>query len=225
MKLVDILALELKVWPEGVVTAVQDLDGEVKFDNSHEMPRINSPKDVWIRQGNEGDCLYPKELAEDCSYAIVTRAQWQDAADALKAGEVSYSAENVSVNANYVAHTSSPVNAECKIVNPEWNGEGLPPVGTVCEYLEDGNGDWEEVTIVEIDHRLDYQFAVFHGDKGYSGDRRTELFRPIRTPEQITAEERETADIDAIHAFVLGRFGISDRDAAKDLYTRTKNLG
>lgn len=72
-----------------------------------------------------------------------------------------------------------------------WSGpeDGLPPVGTVCEYLEDGNGDWEEVTIVAIDHRLDYQFAVFHGDKGYSGDRRAELFREIPTPDQ----KRETA--------------------------------
>lgn len=72
-----------------------------------------------------------------------------------------------------------------------WSGQedGLPPVGTVCEYLDDGNGDWEEVTIVAIDHRLDYQFAVFHGDSGYSGDRRTELFRAIPTPDQ----KRETA--------------------------------
>lgn len=84
MKLVDILARRLKSWPEQAVTAVQDLDGEVKFDHSHEMPRINKSKDVWIRQGDQGDSIHPEELAEDLSYAIVTRAQWQASVDALK---------------------------------------------------------------------------------------------------------------------------------------------
>lgn len=84
MKLVDILARQLKVWPADAVTAVQDLDGEVKFDHSHEMPRINKSKDVWIRQGDQGDSLYHQELAEDCSEAIVTREQWQAAVHALK---------------------------------------------------------------------------------------------------------------------------------------------
>lgn len=89
MKLVDILARELKVWPDGAVTAVQDLDGEVKFDNSDEMPRINKSKDVWVRRGDWGDSIHPQELAEDCSYAIVTKPQWQAAVDALKDAEPS----------------------------------------------------------------------------------------------------------------------------------------
>lgn len=74
-----------------------------------------------------------------------------------------------------------------------WTGEGLPPVGTVCEYLEDGNGDWVQVRVVAIDQQLGHTFAVYSGDKGYSGDRRAELFRPIRTPEQIAIEIRSKA--------------------------------
>lgn len=111
MKLVDILARELKVWPEGVVTAVQDLDGEVKFDNSHEMPRMNNSKDVWIRQGD----LYPTALAEDCSYAIVTLSLWQAAVDAL----------------NDIPKFQSD--------DVEWAGEGLPPVGTHVVVHDDGS--------------------------------------------------------------------------------------
>ena len=76
---------------------------------------------------------------------------------------------------------------------PEWAGEGLPQAGIECEYLDGGNGDWERVTVIAIDHRHGFQYAVFHGDKGYSGDRRSELFRPIPTAKQIASEKRDAA--------------------------------
>lgn len=89
---------------------------------------------------------------------------------------------------NPASHRYVPIQAE-----PEWTGEGLPPAGIECEYLEGGNGDWEKVTIIAIDHRHGFQYAVFHGDKGYSGDRRSELFRPVPTAKQIAAEKRDSA--------------------------------
>lgn len=79
--------------------------------------------------------------------------------------------------------------------DPLWNGKGLPPVGAECEYLENGNGYWKPVRVVALDEQLRHgdTFIVVHGDNGYSGDSRIELFRPIRTTEQIAAEERAAA--------------------------------
>ena len=175
MKLVDILARELKVWPEGVVTAVQDLDGEVKFDNSHEMPRINKAKDVWVRQGDQGDCLYPQELAEDCSHSIVTHAQWQAAVDALKAEKV-----------------------------VEWSGEGLPPVGVdallakECKFTEGTKLEsFPAGTVVYVGGHAnfggcDLTVIIIKG-RHFCGTIIPELLEPVRTPEQIAKQERSKA--------------------------------
>lgn len=71
MKLVDILARELKQWPEGVERASQDPDKEIRF-----------------KPGIRFD-FYSTRLASDAGTdfgdgAEVTRAQWQAAVDALK---------------------------------------------------------------------------------------------------------------------------------------------
>ena len=73
-------------------------------------------------------------------------------------------------------------------VEPEWSGDGLPPVGIECE---DDAGN--EVVIVA--HHVNGVHAIFAESLeagllyyGAAGD-----FRPIRTPEQIAAEERENA--------------------------------
>lgn len=127
-------------------------------------------------------------LADNWGSENVTRAQWQAAVDAPKAEP----------------------SAKC------WVGIGLPPVGTVCEYLEDGNGDWEKVEIVAIDQRLDYKFAVFHGDKGYSGDRRVELFRPIQTPEQFARQERSRI-CDKMYGVILDKVPQDRRNNGSDI--------
>lgn len=74
-----------------------------------------------------------------------------------------------------------------------WNGEGLPPVGTVCEMaLRDGNTAMVTVLAYDGTHawlksmaRLDDKYPRFSSE--IDG---TKQFRPIRTPEQIEAEER-----------------------------------
>lgn len=82
-----------------------------------------------------------------------------------------------------------------------WTGEGLPPVGTVCE-VEPHNTYWGLVTLGPVEMKI----AAYHDDlvwlidkEGKSHWTRTDKadFRPARTPEQIAAEEREKA-IDAI---------------------------
>lgn len=81
---------------------------------------------------------------------------------------------------------------------PQWNGAGLPPVGVVC--LTDHEGKELRVEILAYGkHGNDEAVLVAHF---YDGVKRGQMygwiaeqceFRPIRTPEQIAAEERETA--------------------------------
>lgn len=81
MKLVDILAKELKEWPEGVQCLTQSnvdreiydaLDGEIHSPLRSLNPIFNATK---------------HHSQEREYYPVVTRAQWQAAVDALKAGE------------------------------------------------------------------------------------------------------------------------------------------
>lgn len=90
---------------------------------------------------------------------------------------------------------------------PTWNGEGLPPVGAVCE-LQDAT----EVRILAHTKRAGAPVAVYQCTDSESIEAYTaSFFRPIRTPEQIAAEEREKA-IEEI-ASLIGR-GTFSQDAA-----------
>lgn len=72
----------------------------------------------------------------------------------------------------------------------EWNGQGLPPVGAVCEYR---HMIWPEYRSCEIRY-ISEESLVAYDDAQEQFYRTCDmLFRPIRTPEQIAAEEREKA--------------------------------
>lgn len=69
----------------------------------------------------------------------------------------------------------------------EWNGQGLPPVGTNCEYRS--NDGWLQCEVVA--HRNNAAVVLNHH---YEADFvPPQDLRPIRTPEQIAAEERAKA--------------------------------
>src|SRR5574343_648596 len=118
MKLVDILARELNEWPEDfnskpTAAIVQDGDRTLcSFDKTDgakpDKNQLLSSGD-WSRHFSTGFGIVPNVLADDFETAIVTRAQWKEARDALK---------NPAVE--------------------EWNGEGLPPVGTWCQVKSPG---------------------------------------------------------------------------------------
>jgi hypothetical protein len=78
----------------------------------------------------------------------------------------------------------------------QWNGEGLPPVGTVCEWRPK-SGAWIEAKIaatsgahlwVETEPKVFYTVLASYAQ-----------FRPIRTPEQIAAEERDNGLADILN--------------------------
>jgi hypothetical protein len=77
--------------------------------------------------------------------------------------------------------------------SPAWSGEGLPPVGTVCEYQR--VRDWVKVEVFAIKPNENGSYTVlFTYESGaWAGCASPFSFRPIRTPEQIAAEEREAA--------------------------------
>lgn len=95
MKLVDILARELKVWPEKSVAAVQQnsTDYRVSFVDCMDVEFSMGQWDysepcMRIHEQNES---HEFERSDDWKTAIVTRAEWQAAVDELKDVLVEYS--------------------------------------------------------------------------------------------------------------------------------------
>jgi hypothetical protein len=73
-----------------------------------------------------------------------------------------------------------------------WAGTGLPPVGTVCELFISTN-NWKRCEVIAMDVNAGVQVSVVKDGAGYYYGATSEELRPIRTPEQIAAEEREKA--------------------------------
>ncbi|UZS74315.1 hypothetical protein OQB66_08410 [Pseudomonas syringae] len=157
MKLVDILARELKVWPESF--------GEFCISTIVEgswAAWFNDRKPSRITNGGWSDIgcveLWISTMPDDHVFAIVTREQWQAAVNALKAST--------------------------------WNGEGLPPVGTVCEVAPPIHWHGTKVRVICHDEG-DAVCRVLEGDM--LGDLKQLMaseLRPIRTAEQIAEDER-----------------------------------
>ncbi|QHJ83097.1 MAG: hypothetical protein [Caudoviricetes sp.] len=204
MKLVDILARELKEWPEGVSAISQGgITGEL-YDSSFQ---IITPV---IRVSIADDRGCPRVIHDA---AIVTRAQWEAlaAVDALK-------------NCAHLWIGWSDTEA-CELCNKirkivvEWNGEGLPPVGTVCECHLPGeltnNYSWVEAKVIW--HNGPTECAVVRSTSKLAW---CDEFRPIRTPEKIAAEEREAAIVE-----IMSASGLRARDGSREVATAIYDAG
>lgn len=84
--------------------------------------------------------------------------------------------------------TYIPIQAE-----QEWSGEGLPPVGMVCEYQTWTNREWRQTKILA--HHLGFAVHSWsvEGDDMEVDAAPAQDFRAIRTPDQISAEKRDAA--------------------------------
>lgn len=155
MKLVDILARELKVWPGDVGALTQNSETGELLDFYH----------CPLRGGNERPALSISHDSgrshDNGNGASVTRAQWQAAVGAL--------------------HSIPKFPSD----DAEWSGEGLPPVGTVCEF-EVETDDWRQCEVIAI--KDNYAICWIHVNKIFATGGAS--VRPLRTPEQIAAEER-----------------------------------
>lgn len=98
-----------------------------------------------------------------------------------------------------------------------WDGVGLPPVGTVCEYLKNAKykTSWIKVRVVFIGRNLIF-FEHGASGKEFTEKIATVSFRTIKTPEQIAAEER----LDAIDEMVVlaQHSGSTYKDVMSALY-------
>jgi hypothetical protein len=95
-----------------------------------------------------------------------------------------------------------PVTEHHFYIDPEdnWTGEGRPPAGTVCEVLwNDARKEYTTCVVVGVEPDTGYPVFRFTGkhktnqyqsDPLTSGIYGTQVFRPIRTAEQIAADER-----------------------------------
>lgn len=78
----------------------------------------------------------------------------------------------------------------------EWDGSGLPPVGTVCEYRLNEYDTWFMCKIIYVLSGSDDCFVAWCDHLGsdqfltFLSDRYKLQLRKIKTPEQIAAEER-----------------------------------
>ena len=82
---------------------------------------------------------------------------------------------------------------------PSWSGEGLPPVGVVCE-AKWGRNCWSRCVVFAHKPNANGGTDVLVDvDGDWTFFDKPSMFRPLRTPEQIAADERETA-IDAMLA-------------------------
>lgn len=70
----------------------------------------------------------------------------------------------------------------------EWSGEGLPPVGVVCEAMSARTKEYRQCEVLAIRNGMAVVVFPDHEEIQWASE-----FRPIRTAEQIAAEEREKA--------------------------------
>ena len=239
MKLLDILARELKVWPETTLLA-QDSNGHVFGWTG--FPSWDG--DQWLVDvGASLDKCRPGEmdLADDHMTASVTRAEWQGAVDAQKAEKdaeikwpnaATHYKPSMGAGKNPVfyhildgralyawAVLSSGKLLDCPTNNPygwdfdystaiprpvesaadqinapkvvEWDGVGLPPIDVEVEFRPDVHAQWCVATAKY--HSLDFSVFSKFGEESPIWNPKSWQFRPIRTAEQVAAEEREKA--------------------------------
>lgn len=100
----------------------------------------------------------------------------------------------------------------------QWTGpqDGLPPVGTVCEVKGYEEGDFAEAIVIAYN---DDQSMFWYCTDGINGIHETSKaeFRPIRTPEQLAAEERDK-ECRAMAEVLKSEQDSSEYYAAKALY-------
>ena len=242
MKLVDILARELKAWPEPKSLLSGSADYCCQSDNTTE---------VYFGYGRTP--IFLSRRAEDTEGVHVTRAEWQAAVDALKVAEGIADAEagnlasldavknkwEIRRNARTVAdliecgyltpymslHHQWAGRAYRFEAKPEWSEDGLPNIGTKCVIYK---GTWsireaaEQFIgpVVTVAARFKTSTGTEMAAIDGGPDLGCEVFRAdmcfhLPTAEEIAFRERE----DAI-AEMMAVAGMGSRKACTALYDR-----
>ncbi|MCE0850719.1 hypothetical protein LU689_12435 [Pseudomonas asiatica] len=105
----------------------------------------------------------------------------------------------VVVEADWPEYEPTWAAIERRVTRAHWNGIGLPPVGTVCEYKHPSGWRPVEVFAVKPNSGASASVLFTYEEGTWQACAEPSWFRPIRTPEQIAAEQRKAA-IDAMAA-------------------------
>ncbi|HFT6715998.1 TPA: hypothetical protein ACGRN1_001873 [Pseudomonas aeruginosa] len=109
----------------------------------------------------------------------------------------------------------------------EWNGQGLPPVGTVCEYRCHGGcepNDWTAVHVLaHAAHGSDTAMLLAEDNNGEPGTMYGRIWipgtcRPLRTPEQIAAEERRNSILHLANILIDSRGQCNEYSQAEAIF-------
>lgn len=191
MKLVDILARELKVWPADCDSVTQSkLHAEI-----HNTPNGRISESRKFLPG-----IFLNERHEEDGYPLVTRAEWQAAVDALNQSELD---AVLAKNEQLAAARAERI--------PVWNGEGLPPVGLDVE-IKRGNCTWIDgdewqigktaTVMASFLNSRDIEMASVQFPGGHCECILARCLSPIRTAEQVAAEEREAEDNEVMSRYM-----------------------
>ena len=201
MKLLDILASEMKDWPSTRTGAV----GQSESGSLH----LNQD----ARHGSDffGWTTFKFKMAEDWKTAWVTRSEWQAAVDALNQSELD---AVLAKNEQLAAARAERI--------PVWNGEGLPPVGLDVE-IKRGNCTWIDgdewqigktaTVMASFLNSRDIEMASVQFPGGHCECILARCLSPVRTAEQVAAEEREKAIKDMMEVTSDGISCIGQDDA------------
>ncbi|MCS7758597.1 hypothetical protein N0619_20150 [Pseudomonas aeruginosa] len=100
-----------------------------------------------------------------------------------------------------------------------WDGQGLPPVGTVCEIKHRDIG-WVRCEIVA--HKSFSCGGLTHAiawiDENTLDQSQGVRFRPIRTPEQIAAEERRNSILHLANLLIDSRGQCNEYSQAEAIF-------
>jgi len=175
MKLIDILVRELPKrggWPLPYVdtVAVQDSDYEIKFCLA--------------------DCELKFERNNPGLWGSNSQSSWLDPCQSLTPESISHDYESSKV-------TREQYESALAASKPEWDGEGLPPVGTICEgYFPRHRGikfEWQECLVLYVFER---ECAV--KAQGTSTLHYCDEFRPIRSEADKKRDDISSAIFDVI---------------------------
>ena len=220
MKLVDILARELKDWPDQYYQIYQDSGGHLTGTLS------NSDLEDCDQEDLPFD---PVSIAWDGNNAVVDRAEWQAAVDALRVEEF------VSVLREGILSPIGESLGESMLLlqqvgrayrkQPEWSEDGLPNVGTKCvvykgSYVIHADADKFIGPVVTVTARFKSARGIEMACVDSGGDGGCHVFRAdmcfhLPTAEEIAARERE----DAI-AEMMALAGMGSRRICTALYDR-----
>lgn len=139
----------------------------------------------WTKAPEGATHFDPEDNSESCWMMEIGKRAW-----------AFYDTECwVSIDYSEVAHDiKNYIPRPAKPAAPEWNGEGLPPVGCECE-LKRGD-EWVPVKITGKGERVTV-FRKLESFMEYITEAEAHEFRSLRTAEQRQREELVTAAIQA----------------------------